>query len=112
MVKIDVEDSRILYELDFNSRQTLTQIGKNIGLKKDVVSYRVQRMQEEGVIKNFWTAINTFKLGYQVYRIYINFQYVNQNIKKTSIFPLISFGKILCLPQKLPFQLFEEHSKK
>lgn len=76
MVKIDLKDRKILYHLDLDARQSLTQIGKKVGLKKDVVSYRIKRMQDEGIIKNFWTAINTFKLGYHVYRIYINYQYI------------------------------------
>ena len=76
MVKLDLKDRKILYELDLNCRQSNTQIGKKVGLKKDVVAYRIKRMQEEGVIRNFWAAIDTFKLGYNVYRIYINFQYI------------------------------------
>jgi len=64
MVKIDLKDRKILYELDLNCRQSNTQIGKTVGLKKDVVSYRIKRLQEQGIIKNFWTEINTFKFGY------------------------------------------------
>lgn len=74
MVSIDVKDRKILYELDLNCRQSNTQIGKKVGLKKDVVSYRIKRMQDEGVIRNFWTAINTFNLGYSVFRIFIALQ--------------------------------------
>ncbi len=85
MTKIDLKDRKILYELDLDARQSLTKVGKKVGLKKDVVSYRIKRMQDEGVIKNFWTAINTFKLGYSVFRIYISFQYVDENIKKEII---------------------------
>jgi len=85
MVDIDLKDRKILYELDLDARQSLTQIGKKVGLKKDIVSYRIRRMQDEGVIINFWTAINTFKLGYEVYRIYINFQYVSSPIKEKII---------------------------
>ena len=86
MEKIDLKDRKILYELDLNCRQSNTQIGKKVGLKKDVVSYRLKRMQEFGVIKNFFSAIDTFKLGYHVYRIYINFQYViRPNIKNEII---------------------------
>jgi len=76
MSKIDLKDRKILYELDLNCRQSNTQIGKKVGLKRDVVAYRIKRMQDEGVIKAFWTAIDTFKLGFNVYRIYINFEYV------------------------------------
>ncbi len=64
MIKIDLKDRKILYQLDLNSRQSLTQIGKNVGLKKDVVSYRIKRLQDEGVIKD---------LLYSCYRIHLQF---------------------------------------
>jgi len=84
-MKLDLKDRKILYELDLNCRQSNAQIGKEVGLGRDVVAYRINRMQEEGVIKNFWTAINTFKLGYDVFRIYITLQYVTSDIKKEII---------------------------
>ncbi len=65
MIKIDLKDRKILYQLDLNSRQSLTQIGKNVGLKKDVVSYRIKRLQDEGVIKNFWTVVAEFICNFQ-----------------------------------------------
>jgi Lrp/AsnC family leucine-responsive transcriptional regulator len=85
MVDIDLKDRKILYELDLDCRQSNTQIGKKVGLKKDVVSYRIKRMQDDGIIKNFWTAINTFKLGYNVFRVYITLQYGSQNVKNEII---------------------------
>jgi DNA-binding Lrp family transcriptional regulator len=94
MVTIDLKDRKILYELDFDCRQSNTQIGKKVGLKKDVVSYRIKRMQDEGIIRNFWTAIDTFKLGYQVYRIYFNFQYVSSQIKERIIQHFIRYKNV------------------
>ncbi|UCD13209.1 MAG: Lrp/AsnC family transcriptional regulator [Thermoplasmatales archaeon] len=85
MVKIDLKDRKILYQLDLDSRQSLTQIGKKVGLKKDVVSYRIKRLQEGGIIRFFWTNINAYKLGYVVFRFYINYQYVTPDIKKNII---------------------------
>lgn len=85
MYKIDLKDRKILYELDLNCRQSNSQIGKKVGLKRDVVAYRIKKLQDEGIIKNFYAVINTFKLGYNVFRIYINFQYVNQEIKEEII---------------------------
>ena len=81
MVKIDLKDRRILYELDYNSRESLTQIGKKVGLKKDVVSYRIKKLQEEGVIQCFYTVIDAYKLGYTLFRYYINYQFVNPEIR-------------------------------
>jgi DNA-binding Lrp family transcriptional regulator len=94
MTKIDLKDRKILYQLDLNSRQSNTQIGKKVGLKKDVVAYRIKRMQDEGIIINFWTAINTFKLGYHVYRIYINFQYVSSDIKNEIIRHFVEYKNV------------------
>jgi len=85
MTKIDLKDRKILYELDRNCRQSNTQIGKKVGLKKDVVSYRIKKLQEEGVINKFYAAIDSFKLGYDVFRIYINFQYITQKKKEEII---------------------------
>ena len=83
--KIDLKDRKILYELDLNCRQSNAQIGKKVRLGRDVVAYRIKKLEDEGVIKNFFTDIDTFRLGYNVFRIYINFQYVTQKIKEEII---------------------------
>jgi len=81
MYKLDLKDRKILYELDLNCRQSNAQIGKKVGLKRDVVAYRIKKLEDEGIIKNYYTTIDTFKLGYRVFRIFINFQYVTSEIK-------------------------------
>ena len=91
MIKIDLKDRKILYELDLNCRQSNTQIGKKVGLKKDVVGYRIKRMLDEGVIHNFWTQIDSYKLGYTVFRYYIILQNANQSIKNEIIQHLVNY---------------------
>jgi Lrp/AsnC family transcriptional regulator for asnA, asnC and gidA len=91
MEKIDLKDRKILYELDLDARQSLTQIGKKVGLKKDVVSYRIKRMQKEGIIKNFFTVIDAFKLGYNVFRIYLQFQDIPLEIKNEIISKMVNY---------------------
>ena len=85
MYKIDLKDRKILYQLDLDCRQSNTQIGKKVGLKKDVVGYRIKKLQEECVIRNYYAEIDTFRLGYNVFRVYINFQYVSSNVKEDII---------------------------
>ena len=85
MQKIDLKDRKILYELDLNCRNSNAQIGKKVGLGRDVVSYRIKKMEDEGVIKNFYAAIDTYKLGYNVFRVYINFRYVTSKLKEEII---------------------------
>jgi Lrp/AsnC family leucine-responsive transcriptional regulator len=85
MEKLDLKDRKILYELDIDSRQSFAQLGKKVGLHKDVVAYRVKKLQERGVIKNFYVDINGYKLGYNKIKFYYNFQFITPEIKQEII---------------------------
>jgi Lrp/AsnC family transcriptional regulator for asnA, asnC and gidA len=83
--KLDLKDRKILYHLRNDSRQSFSQIGKKIGLHKDVVAYRVNKMIDNGIIHYFFTCVNEHKLGYSMLRFYLTFQYVSPNLKKEII---------------------------
>jgi DNA-binding Lrp family transcriptional regulator len=85
MENLDLKDRKILYQLSLNCRQSNTQIGKKVGLSKQVVDYRIKKMEDEGIITGYQTVINSFKLGYDVYRYYISFQNAIQKIKDEMI---------------------------
>lgn len=85
MEKLDLKDRKILYHLDLNSRQSFAQLGRKVGLHKDVVAYRVKRLQEKGIIGFFKTEFNEYKLGYSYLRYYFTFQYITPKIKKEII---------------------------
>lgn len=85
MLKIDMKDRKILYELDFDSRQSFTKIGKKVGLQKNVVVYRIKRLQRRGIIRNFYTVIDSFKLGYNSVRFYVVYQNITPEIRREII---------------------------
>jgi len=85
MAKIDLKDRKILYHLDLDSRQSFSKIGKKIGLPKNVVSYRVDRLIKAGIIKNFYAVINLHKLGFNILRFYFSYQYLTPEVKKEII---------------------------
>jgi DNA-binding Lrp family transcriptional regulator len=60
MLKIDLKDRKILYQLDINSRQSYSQIAKKVGLSKTVLVYRINRLKEKGVIRKFYTELQDF----------------------------------------------------
>mgnify|MGYP001562636495 FL=1 len=68
---MDLKDKKILYQLDLNARQTNTQIAKKVGLSKDVVNYRIKSLEKEGIITGYYTVIDTSKLGYFSFRVYL-----------------------------------------
>ena len=75
MEKLDLKDRKILYELDLNSRQSDSEIGRKVGLNKAMVSYRINRLIEKGIIKKFYTMIDASRLGYLSCRFFLKFQY-------------------------------------
>ena len=85
MSKIDTKDKEILYQLDIDSRQSFAQIGKKVGLSKTVVAYRINKLKELEIIKNFYAVIDAFKLGYISFRIYIVYQYMTQEVEEEII---------------------------
>jgi Lrp/AsnC family transcriptional regulator for asnA, asnC and gidA len=82
---IDLKDRKILYNLDLDSRQSFSQIGKKVGLHKDVVAYRVKNLQEKGIIRGFFTETDDYLLGYIRYRYYFTYQYVSPEVRNDII---------------------------
>lgn len=85
MIDLDVKDKKILYYLEQDARQSLRNLGKKVGLSKDVVSNRVKNLEEKGVIFNYYTVINIFKLDLSILRFYIKMQFITSEIKEEII---------------------------
>ncbi len=85
MEKLDLKDRKILYNLTMNSRQSYSQLGKSVGLSKNIVKYRIDRLKEKEIIKYFYTVIDTFKLGCICARFHYVFQYVTPKTEKEII---------------------------
>jgi len=77
MLKIDKKDLKIYYRLIKNSRQPLSQIGKKVGLSREVVGNRIKRLEKEGVIIGYPTWINSGYLGWGLARFYYTFKFVS-----------------------------------
>jgi len=71
---LDLKDRKIIYELDLNARQSDTEIAKKVGLTRDSVRYRINKLVENGYINYFMTLLNSMKLGYDWYRTFFKFQ--------------------------------------
>jgi Lrp/AsnC family transcriptional regulator for asnA, asnC and gidA len=85
MIKIDLKDKKLLYELDLNSRLSIPQLSKKVGLHKNVVRYRIRRLEKLGVIKNYYTVIDSYKLGFRCLKFLTTYQNATSTIKKEII---------------------------
>lgn len=75
---ITKKDERILAELDKDSRQTDAKIAKKTGLSKQVANYRINNLLKKGIITDFYTAIDTSKLGLNAYYLFIQLEKINK----------------------------------
>lgn len=72
-LSLDLKDRKILYELDKDARISYAQLGKKVGLSTEVAHYRVKRLEENGIIMQYQTAINYSKLGLIHFKICLKF---------------------------------------
>ncbi len=79
MVKIDVKDKKILYQLELDAMQSYSSISKKVGLSREVVNYRIKRLERLGVIDRYVTILNTKKAGYSSFKWYIQFENVDDS---------------------------------
>jgi DNA-binding Lrp family transcriptional regulator len=77
MSNIDSKDMRILRELDIDARRSNSEIGRKLRISKEVVKYRIDRLVESGVIVNFVTITNYFRLGISKYKLYLRLRNVD-----------------------------------
>lgn len=92
--KLDKKDMKLLYELDLNSRRTLKELGKKVGLTKNSVMYRIENLKKQGIIKNFHTILDVGKLGYISFRLYLDLQNVTKK-KEQEIIDFLKSQKII-----------------
>ena len=92
-IKLDLNDKKILKELDLNSRQSNTAIAKATRLSKNIVNYRIKRMEDAGIIEGYTTTFDYSKLGYLLIRVYFDFYETDQKKEEELIKFLISDKK-------------------
>ncbi|WP_276390273.1 Lrp/AsnC family transcriptional regulator [Eudoraea chungangensis] len=64
--KIDDLNWRILAILQQNSRQSLVEIGKKVGLTPPAVAERIKKMEDSGILEGFKAKVSYAKAGYQL----------------------------------------------
>ena len=91
MCLIDLKDRRILFELDKNSRQSMRQISKKVGLSKNAVFTRIEKLRKIGIIKNFYTVINPYLFGFSAIAICSKYIYADLSIKQNILDFFVDF---------------------
>jgi Lrp/AsnC family leucine-responsive transcriptional regulator len=68
---MDLIDKKIICELDMDCRQSLTKIAKKLRISRNVIDYRINNLEKEGIIEKYVCSVSLGMLGYKTYKIFL-----------------------------------------
>ncbi|RLE38531.1 hypothetical protein DRJ17_03760 [Candidatus Woesearchaeota archaeon] len=77
MLELDKLDRDILYELSYNCRQPDSIIAKKLRKSKQVIRYRIRRLERDGIISAYNALIDFRVLGFSSIRIYFKLRNID-----------------------------------
>ena len=82
VVRLDRADRVILAELDRDCRVSIKRLARLVRKSRQAVEYRINRLVSAGVITSFNVAINPHKMGYKLYKLYLQLRNVPSERKR------------------------------
>src|SRR3989344_5416549 len=79
---MDMIDSRLVYELNWNARQSYSKLAKKLRLSKQVVRYRIRQLEDKKIILSYHAVIDWRRIGYNAIRIYLKWQNISLEQEK------------------------------
>jgi len=82
ITKIDEIDINLLRTISTNARIQIVDLANKINSTIDVVRYRLRKLLDKGIIQGFRILVDYHNLGYQLYKVLITTQNLNEDIEK------------------------------
>ena len=87
--ELDSRDWHLLYLLDQNSRESFASLARSLRLSEQAVAYRIERLTSAGIIRAFLTFVNSPKVGYSHYKVYLKLENAKEETENR-IFQLLT----------------------
>lgn len=71
---LDKKDRKLVCLLSQDARMGLAQMAKQVGLSKNAVRYRIDRLRKKGIIKYFSCVLDIGALGFETFTILFEFR--------------------------------------
>ncbi|MBN2566468.1 Lrp/AsnC family transcriptional regulator [Candidatus Woesearchaeota archaeon] len=81
-MKLDILDKKILWELETDASQSSSAIAKKLKRSKELINFRIHRLQRENVLLGCSAIVDMAKLGYFTFRIYFRWQNMTDTQKQ------------------------------
>lgn len=82
MYKLKQIDRDILYSLDYDSRQAMSDLARSLRIGRERTTYRVRRLVQRGVIQRFTTSVNPYKFGRVIFKTYVQLEHNKKKIQR------------------------------
>lgn len=82
MEKVDLLDKKILFQLDHDSRASLSKIAKALKTSPQVVKYRMENLYKKGILLYCWPMVEYRGIGYFFGLHFIKLQNMGQKEEK------------------------------
>ena len=73
--EMDLLDRQIFHVLSKNARYSESTIAKALGVKREIINYRIKRMEKKDIIHGYLTLIDSQKLGFRMHMVYIKMKH-------------------------------------
>jgi len=81
-ISLDKKDKRLLYWLDVDARHNYAQLAKKTGMSKQLVKYRIERLERQRIIKGYYPLVDSSRLGLTNFRIYLSLRNTTKESKE------------------------------
>lgn len=84
------KDFKLIYELEKDARQSLSSLSNKLKISKQLISYMMKKYEEEKIIITYTAIIDSSRLGYYSYRVYLRFKSLNKEEEKENFYQFLS----------------------
>ena len=81
-MELDLKDKKILSELEMNARISYSTLGKKVGVSKQVVKYRIEKLESDNIIQGYNALVDVGRLGETIYVVYFKLIQISSSKEK------------------------------
>lgn len=96
-MELNLKDRKILTELEMNARITHSELGKKVQLSKQVVKYRIKRLEKENIIQGYNALIDVNAFKETIYLVYIKSSKISSTSEKKWMKKIDQHSKVLAV---------------
>ncbi|MFH1721469.1 MAG: Lrp/AsnC family transcriptional regulator [Candidatus Altiarchaeota archaeon] len=93
-MELDALDRKILYQLDTDAQQTISNIARETNLSKEVTRYRIKKLEDTHIIQKYFAILNTAALNFTIFKVLVRLQNITSEKRKVFINRLIATPEV------------------